>query len=212
MIRAPDSFVYPSPFNLIETLFVAPFEFVLSPRMYTKVRRPFSDQSPSSPSADALLIPLRPRRQLNIYVMSVLFAFPLTVIALYESQVEHSRRFLEMFPEDNVEAEGDPAVEDPGTDNQEGNRISKVPFAELVSTFPDATLGDQATIVNEIVRRPCPPRPRALPSPLPSPPLTTPPLLMLPPPPPQKKLAARIESLQREVDDKKAGGSSGSEK
>lgn len=26
MIRAPDSYVYPAPFNLIETFFIAPFE------------------------------------------------------------------------------------------------------------------------------------------------------------------------------------------
>ena len=28
MIRAPDSFVYPAPFNLFEVFFVSPFEFV----------------------------------------------------------------------------------------------------------------------------------------------------------------------------------------
>jgi len=28
MIRAPDSFVYPPPFNIIEAVFVAPFEYV----------------------------------------------------------------------------------------------------------------------------------------------------------------------------------------
>lgn len=28
MIRAPDSYVYPAPFNLIEAIFVAPFECV----------------------------------------------------------------------------------------------------------------------------------------------------------------------------------------
>jgi len=26
MIRAPDSYVYPAPFNLIEAIFIAPFE------------------------------------------------------------------------------------------------------------------------------------------------------------------------------------------
>lgn len=84
--------------------------------------------------------------------MSVIFFIPLSLIALYESQVEHSRRFLELFPEENLEAEGDPSVEDPEAENDEGNQISKVKFAELVGSFPDATLGDQATIVNEIVR------------------------------------------------------------
>lgn len=29
MIRAPDSYVYPAPFNLIETIFIVPFEWVL---------------------------------------------------------------------------------------------------------------------------------------------------------------------------------------
>jgi hypothetical protein len=29
MIRAPDSYVYPAPFNLIEVVFVAPFEYVV---------------------------------------------------------------------------------------------------------------------------------------------------------------------------------------
>lgn len=28
MIRAPDSYVYPAPFNLVEVFFVAPFEYV----------------------------------------------------------------------------------------------------------------------------------------------------------------------------------------
>jgi hypothetical protein len=28
MIRAPDTYVYPAPFNLIETIFVAPLELV----------------------------------------------------------------------------------------------------------------------------------------------------------------------------------------
>jgi hypothetical protein len=95
--------------------------------------------------------------QINIYVMSVIFFIPLSLIAVYESQVEHSRRFLELFPEENLEAEGDPSVEDPEAENDEGNQISKVKFAELVGSFPDATLGDQATIVNEIVRPPLPP-------------------------------------------------------
>jgi hypothetical protein len=28
MIRAPDSYVYPAPFNIIEVFFVAPWEYV----------------------------------------------------------------------------------------------------------------------------------------------------------------------------------------
>jgi hypothetical protein len=29
MIRAPDSYVYPAPFSIIEAILVAPFEFVI---------------------------------------------------------------------------------------------------------------------------------------------------------------------------------------
>lgn len=38
MIRAPDSYVYPSPFNLIEAIFIAPLEWVTTEHAYTRVR------------------------------------------------------------------------------------------------------------------------------------------------------------------------------
>jgi hypothetical protein len=37
MIRAPDSFVYPAPFNIIEFFFIAPLEFIMSKKAYAKV-------------------------------------------------------------------------------------------------------------------------------------------------------------------------------
>jgi len=37
MIRAPDVYVYPAPFNLVEIFFVAPFESFLSQSTYLKV-------------------------------------------------------------------------------------------------------------------------------------------------------------------------------
>lgn len=34
MIRAPDSYVYPAPFNLVEIFLIAPFEYVSSSSQY----------------------------------------------------------------------------------------------------------------------------------------------------------------------------------
>ena len=34
MIRAPDSYVYPAPFNLIEAVFIAPFELAFQKKKY----------------------------------------------------------------------------------------------------------------------------------------------------------------------------------
>ena len=34
MIRAPDSYVYPAPFNLIEAFFIAPFELAFSQNLF----------------------------------------------------------------------------------------------------------------------------------------------------------------------------------
>jgi len=33
MIRAPDSYVYPAPFNILEAVLIAPLECVLSPAL-----------------------------------------------------------------------------------------------------------------------------------------------------------------------------------
>ncbi|KAJ7275705.1 Hsp90 protein-domain-containing protein [Mycena rebaudengoi] len=65
MIRAPDQFVYPAPFNLVEILIVSPFEllwfFSLSPSVYAK---------------------------LNRFIMGIIFFIPLTMIAFYESVID----------------------------------------------------------------------------------------------------------------------------
>ncbi|KAH8830357.1 calcium activated cation channel [Flagelloscypha sp. PMI_526] len=58
MIRAPDSYVYPAPFNLIEAFFIAPFEPCVSHQTYAII---------------------------NNYVMTTIFFVPLLFLALYES-------------------------------------------------------------------------------------------------------------------------------
>lgn len=109
-VRAPDTFVYPAPFNLIETFLIAPFEFILSPEAYVK---------------------------LNRVVMTIIFFVPLCVIALYETAVHHKRSMLHQYfghtaPE---EEDDDPAVLDPRGNDPSGE-ITKVDFKELTESFP----------------------------------------------------------------------------
>jgi hypothetical protein len=131
MIRAPDSFVYPAPLNLVEVLFVSPFElipgFSLSPEAYAT---------------------------LNRYVMAVVFFIPLSIIAVFESTFRARRnRWMSNWLSGNDEGEVDsPTNRDPIVDDREhdGLKISKVPFSELVKAFPDTTQSSEATLMKEI--------------------------------------------------------------
>jgi hypothetical protein len=69
--------------------------------------------------------------------MSILFFIPLTLIALFESQVAHTRsdRLRDYFSGPPPEEEGDPKVENPGSDDPNGE-ISTISFEDLVKVFP----------------------------------------------------------------------------
>ncbi|KAF8914195.1 calcium activated cation channel [Gymnopilus junonius] len=132
MIRAPDSYVYPAPFNLVEVFLVAPFEFFpvigLSDKHYAI---------------------------LNRYVMSFVFFIPLCFIALYESAFNRRKNsWMETWfrgideGEEDSPANRDPIVDDP---NCPGLQISKVPFEELIKVFPNTEQSSEATILKEIV-------------------------------------------------------------
>jgi len=126
MIRAPDTYLYPAPFNLIEIFFIVPLEFILSPSAYAK---------------------------LNRLVMTVLFFIPMMVIALYESTSSKNRwldGFINGTPLDETDnsAARDPEVD--GEDAENGLVISKVPFSELVKAFPNPHESSENNIVNEI--------------------------------------------------------------
>ncbi|KAI0068594.1 calcium activated cation channel [Artomyces pyxidatus] len=126
MIRAPDSFVYPAPFNLVEIFLVAPFEFVLSTRTYAK---------------------------LNRVVMTVLFFIPLTIFALYETTSVSRTRWLEDFLTAPMEDDDNPSARDPEVEGEDADRglvISKVPFSELIKVFPNTHESSEANIVKEI--------------------------------------------------------------
>jgi len=126
MIRAPDAYVYPAPFNLVETFFVAPLEFVLSPSAYAK---------------------------LNRSVMSVLFFIPMTVIALYESFSPKKRWLDDFINGPPLEDADSPHARDPdvgGEDAASGLVISRVPFSELVKAFPNTHESSETSIIREI--------------------------------------------------------------
>ncbi|KAI0660794.1 hypothetical protein C8Q70DRAFT_972498 [Cubamyces menziesii] len=128
MIRAPDEFIYPPPFNIVEIFFVAPFEFFVSEKTYAKI---------------------------NHYVMLVVFFVPLCVIALYEAQLDPAKnRWVKDWFRDADEAGSDaPHFQDPeveGPDAARGLRICKKPFSELVGAFPDTTHSSEAVIISEV--------------------------------------------------------------
>ncbi|KAJ7284134.1 calcium activated cation channel [Mycena rebaudengoi] len=132
MIRAPDQFVYPAPFNLVEILIVSPFEllwfFSLNPSAYAK---------------------------LNRFIMGIIFFIPLTMIAFYESVIDTSHSvWMKRWLSGNDEGEEDrpedrdPAV-DEGTDSL-GRIISKVPFDRLVKAFPNTNQSSEALMLKEL--------------------------------------------------------------
>lgn len=105
-------FVYPAPFNLIEAFLVAPWEFVLSKSQYVA---------------------------LNRFVMRIVFCAPLTLIALFESQVLHSRGGVggyihDYFAEPAPEDDEDPDTLDPKGDDE--GEICTVRFDELAKRLP----------------------------------------------------------------------------
>ncbi|KAB5596316.1 Calcium channel YVC1 [Ceratobasidium theobromae] len=124
MIRAPDSYVYPAPFNLIEIFLVAPFELFLSHKSFA---------------------------QLNRRVMFVVFFIPLIFIALFEAHLDTRQNIFmrHMFSATQDGDDEDPEIRDPQV-NEGGMTISKKSFDEIVKVFPNTFLSSEATIVNEL--------------------------------------------------------------
>ncbi|KAI6105899.1 hypothetical protein F5141DRAFT_1126719 [Pisolithus sp. B1] len=128
MIRAPDSYVYPAPFNLIEIFLVAPFETIVFVKQDTYAK-------------------------LNRVVMSTIFFIPLCIIALCEAgRMDRSWVTKWLRPEQDEAADDsatrDPAVE--GVDAERGLQISKMKFSQLVKRFPNTEQSSEEAILKEI--------------------------------------------------------------
>lgn len=134
MIRAPDSFVYPAPFNLFEVFFISPFELI-----------PFFRLS------------LPKFTTLNRFAMAVVFFIPLTIIAFYESvrTDTNKQKWVKRWLSANDQGEqDDPAYRDPQMDEDEsasGRVISKVPFEEIVKGFPNTNQSSEALLLKEML-------------------------------------------------------------
>jgi len=127
MIRAPDEFVYPAPFNIIEILLIAPLELVLSKKSYAK---------------------------LNRWVMSVLFFVPMVFIALHESLLDpRKNKWMNNWVNGSFEADDSAQARDPevdGVDADRGMKICTVPFEEIVKSFPNTQQSSENTILKEL--------------------------------------------------------------
>jgi len=131
MIRAPDSYVYPAPFNLIEMILVAPFESF--PIIH------FSNENYA---------------RLNRCVMATIFIIPLSIIALVEASQEAGKRaWIEhwFMGDDDMELDS-PEIRNPEVNDQacRDKQISKVPFEELIKVFPNTQQSIEASVLNEV--------------------------------------------------------------
>ncbi|EJU06559.1 calcium activated cation channel [Dacryopinax primogenitus] len=124
MIRAPDNFVYPAPFNLIETCLIIPWEPFLSRDFYTKINR---------------------------VIMTVLFFIPLSIVAIHESHLNTKKNSLIRSIFNRLEEpDGDiDEARDPPCDEPHGN-ISTISFEELVASFPNISQSSEESILAQI--------------------------------------------------------------
>ncbi|EED82653.1 predicted protein [Postia placenta Mad-698-R] len=128
MIRAPDEYVYPAPFNIVEILLSVPL-----------LRNTLTDTV----------------EQINRYVMLVTFFVPLSIIALYEADLEPSKNkwIKDWLSNPDEGGEDAPEFENPDVhedDAARGLKISKVAFEDLVKAFPDTTHSSEAVVLREV--------------------------------------------------------------
>ncbi|KZP00161.1 calcium activated cation channel [Calocera viscosa TUFC12733] len=124
MIRAPDNFVYPAPFNLIETFLIIPWQPFLSRGVFRKINR---------------------------VVMTAIFFIPLCIVSIHESHLNTRKSSLmrSIFnrieePEDDIDELHDPPSDDPQ------GEISTIPFEDLVAGFPNIAQSSEESILTQI--------------------------------------------------------------
>jgi len=137
MIRAPDSYVYPAPFNMIETFLIAPFECVMCFLLNSLIMW-IPRLLPSLSLSD------KNYEKLNRWVMSIVFFVPLVLIAIVELIFDRrNHTWMDHWFRGNDEGEQDtPAYRNPTVDDPHcaGLHISKVPFEELIKVFPNISV------------------------------------------------------------------------
>ncbi|KAG8746431.1 hypothetical protein FRC10_005142 [Ceratobasidium sp. 414] len=73
-------------------------------------------------------------------------------VSLFETHLDVRRNVFmrQMFTAAQDGEEEDPENRDPQVENEDGMRISKKPFDEIVKAFPNSLLSSEATIMNEL--------------------------------------------------------------
>ncbi|GAA6002851.1 uncharacterized protein JCM10292_001338 [Rhodotorula paludigena] len=135
-IRAPDSYPYPAPFNLIE-LVIIPLEWVVSKETYARINR---------------------------VLMSTLFFLPLCAISLFETRISPLRasdlQDLLTEPDEFQSPEEDPepyrpssgeADDDRHPGEREGMQISRVKFADLKKRLPSLERSVEGEILHQVL-------------------------------------------------------------
>ena len=70
--------------------------------------------------------------------MVVLFCVPLTVLALFETRLDTKNTYIRnWFTNHGPGDESSPEARDPDVENEDGLKISKVKFDQLVKEFPN---------------------------------------------------------------------------
>lgn len=140
MVRSPDVFVYPAPFNLIEAFLVAPFESV---HIHALVRILIDTEHRRAMSKHTYAL-------LNRIVLTVVLFIPLSVIALMEARLQSPHTWLNGTA--GIDTEDDdarPEARDPAA-GDDGLVISRVPYQELISAFPNTHESSEASVLREI--------------------------------------------------------------
>lgn len=93
--------------------------------------------------------------QLNRIMMTFVFFVPLSFIALYESQIQHSQNpyIKDWFRGVNEGENDDPLNRDPevtGGDAESGLKICKVSFEDLIKKFPNTHESSEASTTRQI--------------------------------------------------------------
>ncbi|KAK4706072.1 hypothetical protein P7C70_g115, partial [Phenoliferia sp. Uapishka_3] len=146
-IRAPDTYVYPAPFNRT------------GPKHIKTIPADIED-----PVIEMCILPLEfvvPKRTyaaINRYLMGALFCVPIACIALFESQFDHRSgrdyKALTEEPDEFGSADEDPdpctQSDDIGAGEEEGKKICTVSFAELKAAMPSLTRSTQGEILWEL--------------------------------------------------------------
>ncbi|TIA88992.1 hypothetical protein E3P99_02276 [Wallemia hederae] len=112
MIRTPDQFVYVAPMNLVEDVFIAPLEWIVSRETYNKINR---------------------------VVLGVIFFIPLTIIAIIEANDEFTQtKMWKSFVDTRIPFDGalDLNADDLDDDDDE-YRICKYKFEDLKRRLRD---------------------------------------------------------------------------